>query len=678
MNNRFFSPKSIVAIGGKAAEEVIYQTQKFGFDGEIYAVHPSKTEVLGVSCFPSVGDLPVVPDAAFIGIPALPTVEIVAQLAAIGCGGAVCYASGFAEIGGDGMDLQSQLLTAAGEMPIIGPNCYGLLNAADKVALWPDYHGLHTLDSLGVTTGAAIITQSGNVGINFTMQQRGLPLAFVVSTGNQAGLDIADYVEILAQHAAVSVIGLHIESIKDAARFQQAVAVAKQHRVPLVCLKSGRSALAAEALASHTSSIAGEDSYYQAFFDALGIARVESLSVFIETLKLLYVHPPLPQPTIATISCSGGEASLAADTADLTGLQFPPISAEQHAKLHAVLGDGVAIANPLDYHTYIWGDLDKQTACFSAVCEGEQAITCKLLDLPDSNNDPDNKGASWQITLDAFIAASQKIGKPTAVIAGFAESLPPSVATRLIAHGIAPLNGLETAFAAIAASSRVDLSPAAPKALLLAEHAQAPKPLDEYDSKTVLKAQGVSVPRSQVFASDAKTLDGFSLDFPVACKVLSAAILHKSDVGGVKLNINSSAELLDAMKHMSHLAPQVLVEEMVSDIKLELIANINSDTLFGAVMTVGIGGVMVELLKDSVQIILPTTAKEIQAKLKTLRFYPLLSGYRGADGVDLADLCEQLLALQAAFIDSGVQEIEINPLLATKNGTIAADALVFK
>lgn len=678
MKNRFFSPKSLVAIGGKAAEEVIYQTQKLGFAGDIYAVHPTKTEVLGVPCFPSVADLPVVPDAAFIGIPAKPTIAVVEQLSAMGCGGAVCYASGFAEIGGEGIDLQQQLLAAAGEMPIIGPNCYGLLNAADKVALWPDYHGLHALDSLGVQRGAAIITQSGNVGINFTMQQRGLPLSFVISTGNQAGLDIADYVEILAQHKAVSVIGLHIESIKDARRFQQAVEVAKQHRVPLVCLKSGRSALGAEALASHTSSIAGEDSYYQAFFDDLGIARVDSLSVFIETLKLLYVHPPLPAPTLATISCSGGEASLAADTAEASGLQFPPISDKQHAKLFDVLGEGVAIANPLDYHTYIWGDLDKQTACFTAVCEGEQAITCKLLDLPDPDNDPDNKGASWQITLDAFIAAARNVGKPTAVIAGFAESLPQSVATRLIAHGIAPLNGLETAFAAIAASSRVDLSPQAVKPLLSLPHVQSPKALDEWTSKSLLKQHNVRVPRGQVLATDNPNVAEFSLNFPVACKVLSASILHKSDVGGVVLNIDNPTTLATSIQSMQSLSDKVLVEEMIDDIQLELIANIKADSLFGAVMTVGIGGVMVELLKDTVQIILPATAEEIRQKLQKLRFYPLLAGYRGADGVDLDDLCRQLTALQTAFIDSGVQEIEINPLLATKNGVVAADALVFE
>ncbi|PID65559.1 MAG: acyl-CoA synthetase [Gammaproteobacteria bacterium] len=678
MNNRFFSPKSIVAIGGKAAEEVIYQTQKFGFEGDIYAVHPSKTEVLGIACFPTVADLPAVPDAAFIGIPAEPTIDVVGQLSAMGCGGAVCYASGFAEIGGDGVDLQEQLLAATGDMPIIGPNCYGLLNAADKVALWPDYHGLHTLDSLGVKRGAAIITQSGNVGINFTMQQRGLPLTFVISTGNQAGLDAADYMEILAQHKAVSVIGLHIESIKDAARFQQAAEVAKQHRVPLVCLKSGRSALGAKALASHTSSIAGEDSYYQAFFEDLGITRVDSLSVFIETLKLLYIHPPLPAPTIATISCSGGEASLAADTAEATGLQFPPMTAEQHDKLYQVLGDGVVIANPLDYHTYIWGDLDKQTACFTAVCEGEQAITCKLLDLPDPSNDPDNKGVSWQITLDAFIAAAHHVGKPTAVIAGFAESLPQSVATQLIAQGIAPLNGLETAFAAIAASSRVDLSPKALKPLLQATHLQSPSALDEWKSKSFLKQYNVSVPRGQVLITSNPDLANFSLNFPVVCKVLSAEILHKSDMGGVALNIDNKTTLATAIKQMQSLSDKVLVEEMISDIQLELIANIKADPLFGAVMTVGIGGIMVELLKDSVQLILPTTADEIHSKLKKLHFYPLLTGYRGTDTVNLDSLFEQLLALQTTFIHSGVQEIEINPLLATKNGTIAADALVFE
>ncbi|MEC9310743.1 MAG: CoA-binding protein, partial [Pseudomonadota bacterium] len=395
--SRLLRPETIAVIGGGDwCRLVVEQCRSMGFAGQIWPVHPKAEEIAGLPAYASVADLPAAPDASFIGVNRFATVDIVADLAARNAGGAVCFASGFLEAqaeDAEGADLQARLLEAAAEMPILGPNCYGFINYLDGALLWPDQHGGQPTDS-----GVAIVTQSSNIAINLTMQQRGLPLAYVVTAGNQAQSGIADIGAALLEDDRVTALGLHIEGFGDLRAFEALAQRARELGKPIVALKVGKSAEAQAATVSHTASVAGGDAGATALLARLGIARLDDLSSFLETLKLLHVTGPLTSNRIASISCSGGEASLAADTAHDLDVVFPPLNERQTTNLRAALGPMVALANPLDYHTYIWRDVDAMTRAFSAMMDPSLAMTLLIVDFPR----PDRcSAADWDCAIEA-------------------------------------------------------------------------------------------------------------------------------------------------------------------------------------------------------------------------------------------------------------------------------------
>ncbi|NBU84588.1 MAG: CoA-binding protein [Sphingomonadaceae bacterium] len=357
---RLLRPRSLAIVGGKAAEEAVRQCRALGFAGPIWPVNPKRETMGGLPCFPDLDTLPAAPDAVFLAAPAPATIALAGDLA--GAGGAICYASDFAESGEDGQTRQAELIAAARGVPIIGPNCYGMLNLFDRVALWPDQHGCLPIDA---GRGIAIVSQSGNLALNFTMQTRGLPIGYVISVGNCADVTPADLIEALIQDERVSAIGLHLEGLGSVARFSEACLAARAASVPLVALKTGASEKGAALTLSHTSSLAGADALCDALFARYGVARAHDPASFLETLKLLHVSGPLRGRRITSASCSGGEASLTADLAEHVGLETPDFPPATQAELEAVLGPRVNVANPLDYHTYIWGDAAAQTACFA-------------------------------------------------------------------------------------------------------------------------------------------------------------------------------------------------------------------------------------------------------------------------------------------------------------------------
>jgi len=374
-------PKIIAVIGGGAwCENVIKQARKFGFDGAIWPVHPSKPNIAELPAFPSIESLPATPDASFIGINSHTTIAAVKALAQAGAGGAVCFASGFQEAIDEvveGADLQDQLLRVAGDMPIIGPNCYGFINALDGALLWPDQHGVTRTDS-----GVAIITQSSNIAINITMQRRALPLAYVVTAGNQAQIGLAEIGASLLQEPRVTALGLHIEGVGDIRALEALSLQAAILGKPVIALKVGTSDQARAATISHTASLAGSDAGARALLRRLGIPQIDSLPEFIEALKLLHITGPLSSNRLASMSCSGGEASLMADLALPCGVSFPPLSDTQHQNLRAALGPKVKLANPLDYHTYIWADTAAMIKAFSAMMEPRLGLGILVSDFP--------------------------------------------------------------------------------------------------------------------------------------------------------------------------------------------------------------------------------------------------------------------------------------------------------
>ena len=677
---RLLRPRSLAVIGGYEAATVVQQSLKIGFDGEIWPVNPRRADMSGIPCFPTVEDLPGAPDAAFVAIPPDATVDVVRRLAALGTGGAVCYASGFKEVGGAGIKRQDDLLAAAGAMPFVGPNCYGALNYLDGAALWPDQHG-----GLRVARGAAIVAQSGNISISLTMQQRSVPLAYVISVGNKADLGFDAYIDALALDERVTCIGLIAESIDDVAAFARAAARAKQAGKPIVVLKAGRSDKGAQATMSHTSSLAGSDALYQALFDAIGIARVDDLSSLLEALKLLSVLPPLTGNRIASMSCSGGEASLMADLGEDMGLSYPDFSQAVHDRLYDVLGDKVAIANPLDYHTYIWENRQAMTDCFGAALSADVDMGVLVIDFPH----PAKCDASgWEPAIDAYIDAARISGRPAAVLASIPENMTPEAAARFLEAGVVPLQGMREGLCAIAAATRAGKrsdwipAPAEP------EPDGAAVVLDEWRSKQLARRYGLATPEGALVTSATEAVAAAeALGYPVVAKAVSADLAHKTEAGAVKLNLGDGDAVAAAAEHLFTLADRVMVEKMVAGSVAELLIGVNRDPQFGLHLVVGAGGELVELLNDAAIILLPATRERIGEALSSLRCAPLLRGYRGRPMGDWGAVVAAVESVAAMASDLGdrILEVDINPLMVLpqgeqseegRAGAVAADALI--
>ncbi|HSB87530.1 MAG TPA: CoA-binding protein, partial [Ilumatobacteraceae bacterium] len=507
---RLLAPRSIAVVGGAPAERVVRQCLRLGFPGRIWPVHPKRDDLAGVPCVPSLEALPGVPDAVFLGVNRHATVEAMATLRSIGAGGAVCYGSGFAETGS--ADLQRDLLDAAGDVPFLGPNCYGYVNTFDRVALWPDEHGMSPLEQ-----GVAIVSQSGNVAVNLTFQQRGLRLGTIVSVGNQASIGLEDCIEAFLDDPRITTIGVFLEAVRDPQHFASVARRAHEQRVPIVALHTGRSATGAAIATSHTGSMSGRAAAYDAMFERYGIATVSTPAEFLESLKLLDNGGPLRGPRIVSMSCSGGEASLVADLSEHGTLRFEPFADEHRQRIEATLTELVSVSNPFDYHTFMWGDLPAMSRCFSAVMEGRQDATMLVLDAPSS---PDNDPGSWLVAVDALKAAAEATGGRAMIVASLPECLNDDLRQHILSRGLTPLLGMSEGLAALEAAATVGRQ-------CLPVHAPVAEPgptqlVDEAAAKERLSHLGVNVPDGAVSDRIGVAAAAATIGFPVTLKALGA------------------------------------------------------------------------------------------------------------------------------------------------------------
>jgi acetyl-CoA synthetase len=670
---RLLSPRSLVVMGGREAAEVIRQCERIGFTGEIWPVNPKRTEIAGRKTFATLAELPAVPDAAFIAVPREATIEAVAALAHMGAGGAVCYASGFAEVGPEGVALQEQLVTVSGDLALLGPNCYGLLNYLDGAALWPDQHG-----GMAVKRGVAIVTQSGNIGLNLTMQARSLPLAYLISAGNKAKGDLGEMIDALLDDERVTAIGLHIEGIDDIEHFSMAALRALNKGVPIVAIKTGRSEAGAALTMSHTSSLAGSDALFDALFSRYGIGRAKDVSVFLETLKLLHVHGSLPGNTVSSMSCSGGEAGLVADLASDAGLPTPPLPAKTEAKLFDALGPKVPLANPLDYHTYIWGNLEASTAAFSAMLGAGYAMNLLVLDFPRADR---CDASSWDVTLQAFEAAQRATGAKAALVSSLPESMPETVGTRMLASNIAPMQGISECMEAIRIAAEIGDRRAGIRAKPLKKVVPLHNPvrmLDEPTGKAALSEHGLQVPQGLVVPVTGVGDAADRIGYPVVIKAVSDHIAHKTEAGAVKLNLKTREAAVEAATSMAHLSDQMLVEAMQTSIVAEMIVGITRDPLFGPTLTFGSGGILVELLNDAASLLLPVSRFEVERAFDRLKLSHLVEGFRGRPKGDRSAAIDAIMAV-ASFAEAHrdtILELDANPVLIFETGAAAVDAMI--
>lgn len=670
---RLFAPASVALFGGSWAANVAVQLKKSGFPGEVWPVSRNRSTLEGFPCFKSVYDLPSAPDAAFVGVNREDTVDVVGQLSGIGAGGATCFASGFLETendGGKGSKLQSALVDAAGDMPILGPNCYGFLNYLDNIALWPDQHGGRVVDR-----GVAIIAQSSNIAINMTMQRRNLPIGMMVTIGNQAKIGIAGIGEALLGDDRISAIGLYIESLGSIGDLEVFAKRAADLKRPVVVLKTGRSQGAQKAALTHTASVSGTAEFSSALFRRFGFVEVQDVDVFLETLKLLHCLGPLTGNSVAGVSCSGGEAGLVADVADKTTLRFTPFDAIAGSRLRSLLGPKVTISNPLDYHTYIWGDVPKMSAVFSELAGAGKDLCFFVLDLPREDRcDP----SGYDCAVDAITNARRETGGAIAVVSLFSENIPEAVGEKFMRDGIVPLNGIRAGVMAIDACSRgLDLwgSAKAGDPIKLASTGTVYTLLDEVESKSQLEKAGISIPRS-VFSERPAMVTGkaeAALQFPVVAKVLGYA--HKSECGAVRTGIADPKALRDALEVMPA-GNGYLVEEMVTGCLCELLVGVSRHAGGAKMLTIGAGGILAELFPDRANLVLPVGDIEVRRCLKSLNVWPILEGYRGRPQADIDGLVSAIRHVCDLALSLGDAEVEVNPLMVCETGAIAADAMI--
>lgn len=720
--DRLLRPRSLAFIGGAAAELAIDASRSFGFSGDMWAVNRSR-ELRGLPTFTSVEALPAGPDAAFVGVDRHATVEVVRQLAALGTGAAVCHASGFAETGDAGADLQAELVAAAAGMPLVGPNCYGTLSAVTGAALWPDVHGLARTGR-----GAALLSQSGNLAVSLTMQRRALDVAWVVTLGNQADVGVSETFEAMVAEEAVTGIGLCIEAVDNVERFVAAAAAARRRGLPVVALKLGASETSGEIAITHTASLVGDAAAYGALFDRLGIRRVHGLPELLDTLAVLGALGPLSGNRLVSLSCSGGEAALVADRSRGRSLSFPPFAPDHGDRVASALDVRVAVTNPLDYHTFIWGDEARLTGCFKAALGAEVQdagaspfdAALLVIDFPAEGLDR----SRWWPTLRAFGAACSAAGTPGVVAASLAENLPEEARARAAKLGLAACGDIDTALSALEAAAAwgahsragVSFDPPLPPAgaeplgsgdpyspfpsssdsqpagagAAAGPHRQSPRTygpgvtggpgsavaaLSEHEAKRRLRTVGIAVPAGLPVPAEEAAATADRLGYPVVVKTVGA--VHKTEAGGVAVGIEDPAEVAATARRLAGDGRTVMVESCVAGAVAELLLSVRSAPPVGMLLTLGAGGILAETLDDTASLLLPVPAHEVRGALRGLRIWPMLAGHRGRPPAAIDAVVEAVSALGALVRDDRrIIEVEINPLMVTREAAVAADALM--
>ena len=681
---RLLKPRHIAFIGGRYAIIAINEARRRGFDGEMLAVNPTRTDLVGVECVASIEDLPVAPDAVYLAIPADNVVDALRSLSVIGAGGVVCFSAGFKEAGNT--QKEKDLVDATGDMALIGPNCYGFINYIDNSALWSFEHG-----GWSPGYGAAIITQSGMFSSDITMSQRSLPLAYMVSAGNQAVLGPEDFLEFFAEDPAVRAIGLHLEGLQNIPKFESAALKALSKGKPVVVLKTGSSTIGSELTVSHTGSLSGSAELYEAFFQRVGIISVTNPSQFLETLKLLCIVGAPKGKRVAGFTCSGGGATMLADHAERIDLVFPVVDPKQEKDLSALLPDIATVSNPLDYTTPIWGQAEMTYPVFAKAISAIEADTAVLLqDYPAAGLD--SSKSFYRADAIAFAEATTEKGLPAIICATLPENMDLETRQLLISKGVAPMQGIHETLNAIQDSAnwkeaRSYILSEKPEHLLRAIPSSEKRVLPESEGKDWFKRNSFNVPEGKIVSAQQLGKAANAVGYPVALKMISRRLAHKTEAGAVVLNLKDEDSLrLAASKMKSDVAAYdakavsdlFLVEAMSPNPLAELIINFRQDPQFGAALVLGSGGVLVELLADSATLLLPTRPVEIIRVLKSLRVGRLLEGFRGRPAADIEQVATEIYKLSVTYQKNmkTIAEIEINPLFVYQAEVSAIDVLI--
>ena len=692
-------PRSVALVGatpGGMAEVTYNNMRQAGYAGTIYPIHPRRTEAFGLPCYPALASVPGPVDCAVVAVNRENSVRVMEEIAAAGIKAAVVYASGFAEGGPAGMALQRRLSAVAGEagIAVCGPNCMGLLYIPSG-AMLTGYH----VPPLMEPGPVAAVVQSGSVFYSLIHNTRDVRFNYVVSSGNEAASDLCEYLEAVLADPETRVVTLFAEGIRRPERFLELVAQAHAHEVPVVVLKVGRTAQGARFAVAHTGALAGSDAVFDAVCRARGVVRVQDIDELLEAAGAFARLTRLPAGDgVAAVTDSGGERTMLTDMAAELGIRLPALAPETRAALSEVLPFPESISNPLD----AWGVGDFRVAypqCLQILAR-DPAVDVVALATDTVNGSPTSAGYA-----DAVIATSRVTEKPVVLLSNISSGQDPPSVARVQEAGVPVLRGSVTGLRVLKGLTELGRfrrrPPAAPhvsplppgelaalRADLAARLERGETVLDEYASKAILARYGVpTAPERLVHSREAAERAFAALDGPVALKVCSARLPHKTEAGAVALDLTDAAAAGSAYATLAARFADldegqgvpVLVQEMVRG-GLETIAGLSRDPQWGPVIAFGLGGVLVEILQDAQLALPPLDADGAEEMLSRIAAAPLLRGYRGTPPRDRAALRRALLGLSRLALDLGdlVAEVDVNPLLALPEGqgAQAVDALV--
>lgn len=704
--DRLLRPRSVAVIGAsadpsKTSGRPVAYLRKHGYTGDILPVNPRTDRIGELACYAEVAALPVVPDVAIVLLGAERAQEAVRELAAMGCGAAIVLASGYTETGELGARRQQALIDAAGSMRLLGPNTIGLVNLTDGIVL--SATGALEMDQFPVGS-IGVVSQSGGIlgSLLSRAAARGIGLSKLIATSNEVDLELADFIDHLAEDESTQVIALYIETIRHPERFRAACLKAAQRGKPVVAFKIGRSEAGARAAVSHTGAMAGSDRMYDALFRQVGVIRVRGFSDLLDVPAALATGRRLQGRRVAVLTSTGGAGTLVSDDLGVAGFETPPPDPETAAALRALQTGSEAVLdrNPIDV-TLAGLRPDLLRGAIRALL-ASPAYDALVVIVGSSSL------AMPALLVDAIGDCLQASDKP---VLAYVSPHAPEVGALLTRRGVPAYTAAEHCTAAFEAMWRAQAwsgdaataqtartprtaseAPAASASRALAQRpAGLPSgPLDEHQAKRLFNAFGVPCAQERVVRTAreaeeaARTMGG-----RVVLKILSSSITHKSDVGGVAVGLTADtigARLGDMRNEVLQRAgvtvDDYLVQEMVGG-GVELILGMHRDAL-GTAVLLGMGGVTAELFQDTVMRLLPpggglTTAEAI-AMARELRGWPVLDGYRGRPVADVDALAGAVVAFSemAATMDGDLLEAEINPLfvLPRGQGVRAADGVI--
>jgi acyl-CoA synthetase (NDP forming) len=695
----FFSPDSIALIGASRDPEkipgrLLSMLRKNEFPGKLYPINPNYGDIEGLTCYPSIAAVGQPIDLAIVMIPARAVLGALKECATAGVKNAVIISSGFAEEGGDSMAMQDAIADLASKtgMRISGPNTEGFYSEAQRVAatfsptvdVKPDAPRL-----IATRRRIGIVAQSG--GIGFAIYHRakalGIALSYVISTGNESDLGAGEFLDFMVQDSSTDVVLLFIEGIRDVEKFVAAARRAAETGKSVIVTKVGRSGAGERAAASHTASMAGWSAAYDAVFAKYGFIVSNDLDEAVTIAAVLTTNPMPKGDRVAVLTVSGGAGIWGADTVSMQGLQVPELSAAIQTEIRALIPSYGTARNPIDVtaqgvHS---GGLQKSIDLLSASDEVDAVLV--VLSLSSDARMPFK-----QAELKPVISAQNK------PIVFYSYTLPSQFArSELATSGVVVLSGLThvgVAMRQMVQRARFKLAPGAEAEASLPRDGSVDLksgPLSEFDSKSLLREAGIAL-SDEVLVADKNALDAAiaRIGFPLVMKIQSPDIPHKSEVGGVRVNIATKGEafatfqtlLENARRHRPKAAIQGVLVGPMAKKGVEIIVGTLLDATFGPMIMVGLGGVTTELFRDVVYRPAPVSAVEAAAMLAALKSAPLLSGFRGAAKTDIPALSELIsqISLLAARYSAQVSEIELNPVLVhpAGHGATIVDALVVR